>query len=204
MNYTVPPGLSIDFFFGGKEINRKGRALSPSFAVTREGHYGSVESPSLPEKPCRSWKATSFFVQVYTPDHNLIIKEGWVFCHFAHSELSPLLFSCSFLCPTQDPVNGCISHQLCIINKLAEGDFVTSSKLLIKMLKYTAPSIKPWNTPLVIGLQLDFALLTTIFYVWSFGQFSICLTLHLSNLHFLNMSMRMLWRTVSKALLKPI
>lgn len=46
---TVPLGLSIGFFFWGMGKHRKGRALSPSFAVTREGHYGSMESLSLPE-----------------------------------------------------------------------------------------------------------------------------------------------------------
>jgi len=78
----------------------------------------------------------------------------------------------------------------------------SSFRSLMKKLNKTGPSIDPLGTPLVTSLQLDSELLITTLWVLPFSQFSIHLTDHSSSLHFLSFPRRILWETVSKALLK--
>lgn len=75
------------------------------------------------------------------------------------------------------------------------------SCIFIKMLNRTDVNTDPWGTPLVIGLQVEYDLLTTIL-AWSSDQFFIHLVVHPSSPYCPNLETRILWVTVLKALLK--
>ncbi|PKU44635.1 hypothetical protein llap_5071 [Limosa lapponica baueri] len=62
--------------------------------------------------------------------------------------------------PTLKQIN--TPTQLGFICKLTEVHSILSSRSLIKMLKGTGPSTKPWRTPLMTGHQLDLTPFTTI------------------------------------------
>ncbi|GAB0181629.1 hypothetical protein GRJ2_000628200 [Grus japonensis] len=77
----------------------------------------------------------------------------------------------------------CIIHfsRFCVISKLAGLHSAPSSRSLMKILNRTGPSIDPWTTPLVTGLQLDFVPLITTLWAWPFSRFSIHLIVCLSS-----------------------
>ena len=77
-----------------------------------------------------------------------------------------------------------------------------ASSLLTDILKRTGPRIEPWGTSLVIGCQPDIASFSTTFWALPFSQlFTQCTTNPIIP-QFDNLSRRILWGTVSKALLK--
>ena len=73
---------------------------------------------------------------------------------------------------------------------------------LMKMLNSSGPSIKPWGTLLVTGIQLDLVLWITELWAWQFSHFPVHLTVHLSNLYFIILPARILFEAMPKALLK--
>ena len=79
---------------------------------------------------------------------------------------------------------------------------ITSSRSSIKILKRTGLSTKSWGTPLVTGLQLDLTLFTTTLWAWLSSQFLTQRSVHQSKPRAASFLRRMLWETVSKALLK--
>jgi len=79
---------------------------------------------------------------------------------------------------------------------------VPSSRSLMKMLNRTGPSTDPWGTPLVSSLKLDFMSQITTLWGWLFSSFSVHLTVCSSSPYFNSFSMRLLWKTVSAALLE--
>ncbi|KAK4806792.1 hypothetical protein QYF61_005588 [Mycteria americana] len=64
-----------------------------------------------------------------------------------------------------------------------------SSRSLMKMLNRTGPSIDPWATPLVTGIQLDFVPLIATLWAQPFSQFSIHLTVCSSSPYFISFCM---------------
>jgi len=93
--------------------------------------------------------------------------------------------------------------QLGVICKLTEGPLNPSSISLRKMLSKTGPKAEHWGTPLVTGRQLDLTPFTTTLCARPFSQFFIQRRVHPSKPWAASFSRRMLWGTVSKALLKP-
>lgn len=59
-----------------------------------------------------------------------------------------------------------------------------------------------WVTSLIAGFQLDFTLLIVTFRVCYFRHCSGQPTLHLHISHFISLHMKLLWESVSEALLK--
>ena len=59
-----------------------------------------------------------------------------------------------------------------------------------------------WETPFVTDLCLDIKPMTTTLWVWSCNQFLVHWTVHASNPYLSNLERRILWGTMSKALLK--
>ncbi|XP_064323789.1 uncharacterized protein LOC135316058 [Phalacrocorax carbo] len=76
------------------------------------------------------------------------------------------------------------------------------ARSLMNMLNRTGPSTDPWGTPPVTGLQPDSARLIMTLGVLILSEFCVHLTVPSSNPHFLSLPVRMLWETVSNALLK--
>jgi len=72
----------------------------------------------------------------------------------------------------------------------------------MKMLNGIGPSVDPWSTLLITGLQLDFMPLITVPWAQPFRQFSIRLAVCSPSPCFRGFSVRILWQTVLKALLK--
>jgi len=70
------------------------------------------------------------------------------------------------------------------------------------MLKKTGAKTEPWGTSLVTGHQLDLTLFTTTLCAWPFIQFFIQRRVHPPRPWAAGFSRRILWGTVSKALLK--
>ena len=79
---------------------------------------------------------------------------------------------------------------------------ILSSRSLMNILNKTGSSTSHWEHYLSTDLQLDSALMITTLWALPVSKFSIHLTVHSSIPHFLSLSTRMLWETVSKALLK--
>lgn len=75
-----------------------------------------------------------------------------------------------------------------------------SSRLLMKMLNRVLRSIDSWGAPLLGGLQLDVMFTTP--QVWQLSHFSTPLTACSSRPHFNSLSVRILRKRVSKALVK--
>ncbi|KAK1197403.1 TENS3 protein, partial [Pygoscelis papua] len=75
-------------------------------------------------------------------------------------------------------------------------------ELLMKVWNSIGPSISSWGIMLVTCLLVDLVQLITSLWAQPFSQFSIHLTVHLSNPCFVSLFMRMLWETMIKALLK--
>lgn len=73
-------------------------------------------------------------------------------------------------------------------------------QLINEVVKQYWPKDQPQGKPLEAGLQLDFMLLITTVWAWQFRQ-PTSLPTYL-NLYFVSLSMRVLWETVLKALLK--
>ena len=67
---------------------------------------------------------------------------------------------------------------------------------LMKMLNRIGPSIKPWGTPQVTGLQWDFVPLITTLWTRLFSHFSVHLTVCSISPYFISLSMRIFWKTV--------
>jgi len=72
----------------------------------------------------------------------------------------------------------------------------------MNVLNSTGPRIEPWGTPRVSSYQPDAAPLTTTLWALPFSQFFTQCTAYLLISQLDNLSRRMLWGTVSKALLK--
>lgn len=77
---------------------------------------------------------------------------------------------------------------------------IVSSRSVMKTLTETGPHPDHWGTPQTLGLQVDSAPLITTLRALPFTQFSIHLTLHSSNPHFLSFPTRIFRETASKAL----
>lgn len=78
----------------------------------------------------------------------------------------------------------CISHfsPFFILCELAGVRSVLLFMSLMKVSNSIGPSTNPWGTPLAAWLQLDFMPLIITFWTQLLSQFSIYITLHLSNL----------------------
>lgn len=74
------------------------------------------------------------------------------------------------------------SSQFFIICKHAEGAFGPIFQVTDEENSQYWPSINPWGTAVVTGLQLDFELVIFTLWVQQFSQFSVHLTVHLSSL----------------------
>ena len=77
----------------------------------------------------------------------------------------------------------------------------SSSRSLMKMLNGIGLGMDFWGTLLITGLQLDLKPLITM--LWASHSDSFQSTLCSSNSYFNSLSMRILWETVSNALLNP-
>lgn len=92
---------------------------------------------------------------------------------------------CPILQPIKTPLNGstpilCINHLASSVNLLRVQP-VPSSKSLIKTLNSICPSIHPWDTLVVSGLQLGFVQLIPTFELGSSASFQpISLLIHLT------------------------
>ena len=73
---------------------------------------------------------------------------------------------------------------------------------LMRVLKSTRVSTDPWGTPLITGLHPGIEPLITPHWVWSHNQLFVHQTIHPSNPYLYNLERRMLWGTVSNAVLK--
>lgn len=110
---------------------------------------------------------------------------------------------CPILQPIKTPLNGstpilCISHLASSVNLLRVQP-VPSSKSLIKTLNSICPSIDPWDTLVVSGLQLGFVQLIPTFELGSSASFQpISLLIHLT----LTSSV-CLWRCYGRQCEKP-
>jgi len=76
-----------------------------------------------------------------------------------------------------------------------------SSRSSIKILNRTGPSTNPWGTPLVTGRQLDLTPFTTTLWARPSSQFLTQSRVYLSKPRTASLCRRILWETVSKALL---
>ncbi|CAM9595396.1 unnamed protein product, partial [Bubo scandiacus] len=72
----------------------------------------------------------------------------------------------------------------------------------IKMLNRSGPKTEPWGTPLMTGSQLDLTLFTTTLWARPSSQFFTQQSVCPSKPRAASFARRMLWETVSKALLK--
>lgn len=75
---------------------------------------------------------------------------------------------------------------------------------LMKASNSVGPRTNPWSTPLLTCLQLDFMPLIITFWTQLLSQFSIYIALHLSNLWFVILSIRMVFETGSKVLVESM
>ena len=95
-----------------------------------------------------------------------------------------------------------IPHSFVSSANLLRVDTILSSKSLMKIANKTRSSTDPWGTLLKADLQLDSVPLLTTLLDWPVSQFLIQFTVHSSIPHFLIFIIRMVWETVSNALLK--
>jgi len=93
-------------------------------------------------------------------------------------------------------------HSLVSFTNLLRVHLIPLLMSLIKTLKSISPSIDPWGIPLVTDLHLDIESLATTSCEQSCNQPLIHQTVHPSNPYLSNLESRMLWETMSKALLK--
>jgi len=77
-----------------------------------------------------------------------------------------------------------------------------SSRSSVKILNRTGPSTSPWGATLITSHQLGLTPFTTIQWAWPSGQFFTQQRVYMSKLWASSFSTRMLWETVSVALLK--
>lgn len=92
------------------------------------------------------------------------------------------------------------SCQSSVISKIAEG--MPIMQTINEDVNRIGPSIDPWGTLLVTGPHLDFVQLITTLRAQPFIQSPIHLTVCSSNMNVSSLSVRILWETVPKALLK--
>lgn len=77
-----------------------------------------------------------------------------------------------------------------------------ASRSFMKTLKITGPIMEPWGTPLVTGHQPDVTPFAVTLWAWPTIQLFTHLIVYLSSCMLDILSRRILWETVSKALLK--
>lgn len=94
---------------------------------------------------------------------------------------SPILHPVKNLPKSRSFVVSASSHTLLSSVNLLGVQSVLLFRSLIKVLKNIGPNTNPWCTLLVACLQLDFMTLFITFWTQLLSQFSIYITLHLSN-----------------------
>ncbi|KAK4825192.1 hypothetical protein QYF61_025120, partial [Mycteria americana] len=92
-------------------------------------------------------------------------------------------------------------HEVSVSPFLQPVDVPLDGSMTLQHISHSS-HIDPWGTLLVTGYQPDFVSLITTLWTWLFSQFSIHLTVCSSSPYINRLSMRILWETASKALLK--